>query len=366
MIARDEMILAMLAGETVIYTTPTYGMLKDMWRSLVRFMTHNRIPHYKNETDRFMRFPNGGQLTMWSLEAADTMRGGNAHLIINDECAFVPGFMGVWSEVLLPMLLDFGGRAYFPSTPNGHNDFWQLAQKGEDPLEPLWESFHYTTYDNPHIDPAEIDLLKSTLTQRAYEQEILAEFMEDAGAVFRNVAAVSTLDTRDPYAGNFIFGIDFARDNDFTVISVIDQASRKQVAIDRFNQIGWSVQRGRIRALYDKWKPRTIIAESNSIGSVNIEALQQEGLPVRSFQTTATSKPPLIDALALAIERAEIGLLNDPVQKGELQAYSLHRLPSGNYRYEAPAGGHDDTVMALALALHGATFSRLSMPIFIK
>jgi hypothetical protein len=362
MIARDEIILAMLAGEKVIYTTPTYGMLKDMWRSLVRFVTQNRIPHYKNETDKFIRFPNNGQLTMWSLEAADAMRGGNAHLIINDECAFVPGFMGIWSEVLLPMLLDYGGRAYFPSTPNGHNDFWQLAGKGDDPLEPLWQSFHYTTYDNPHIDPAEIDLLKSTLTQRAYEQEILAEFMEDAGAIFRNVSNVSTLEAQEPYVGDFAFGIDFARDNDFTVISVVDRQTHRQVAIDRFNQIGWSFQRGRIRSLYDKWKPRMIIAESNSIGSVNIEALQQEGLPVRSFQTTASSKPPLIDALALAIERADIALLSDPVQKSELQAYSLHRLPSGNYQYKAPAGGHDDTVMALALAWHGCIHARLTMP----
>jgi hypothetical protein len=190
--------------------------------------------------------------------------------------------------------------------------------------------------------------------------------MEDAGAVFRNVSAVSTLSPVESYAGDFIFGIDFARDNDFSVISVIDRRTRQQVAIDRFNQIGWAVQRGRIRAMYDQWKPRTIIAESNSIGSVNIEALQAEGLPITSFQTTGTSKPPLIDALSLAIERQDITLLNDPVQVGELQAYSLTRLPSGNYRYEAPPGGHDDTVMALALAWHGCIYNRLAMPIFVK
>jgi len=292
MIARDEIIMAMLKGETTIYTAPTYGMVKEMWRGFVRLVTQNKIPHYKNESDKFMRFTNGGQLSMWSLEVADTIRGGNAHLIVNDECAFVPNLLTIWNEVLSPMLLDYGGRAYFPSTPKGRNDFWQLSQYGDDPLQTLWQSFHYTTYDNPHIQASEVDLLKTTLTQSAYAQEIMAEFMDDAGSVFRSIADLSRLQARAPYAGDFVFGIDFARDNDFTVICVIDRATRQQVAIDRFNQIGWSVQRGRIKAMYDAWKPRTIWAEANSIGSVNIEALQQEGLPVRSFQTTAQSKPP--------------------------------------------------------------------------
>lgn len=71
------------------------------------------------------------------------------------------------------------------------------------------------------------------------------------------------------------------------------------------------------------------------------------------FQTTAQSKGPLIDSLALAFEKAEISVLNDPVLMGELQAYTLERLPSGRFRYGAPEGMHDDTVIALALAWHG-------------
>jgi hypothetical protein len=82
-----------------------------------------------------------------------------------------------------------------------------------------------------------------------------------------------------------------------------------------------------------------------------------EGLPVRPFTTTHQSKAPLIDALALAVERREIALLPDAVMLNELVAYTLERLPGGGYRYTAPAGGHDDTVIALALAWHGARYS---------
>jgi len=79
---------------------------------------------------------------------------------------------------------------------------------------------------------------------------------------------------------------------------------------------------------------------------------------VRPFETTALSKTPLIDSLSLAIERKEITLLRNEVQRAELQAYQMERLPSGRYRYGSPDGGHDDSMMALALAWHGCYTSK--------
>jgi hypothetical protein len=147
-----------------------------------------------------------------------------------------------------------------------------------------------------------------------------------------------------------VFGVDWARQVDYTVISVLDANSQQQVAIDRFHQIGWEVQKGRLLNLFNQWKPTRILAEENSIGSPLIESLQQQGLPIMPFQTTSTSKSTLIDALSLAIEQQEITLLDDAVQKAELKSYQMQRLKSGVYRYTAPADGHDDTVIALALA----------------
>lgn len=81
---------------------------------------------------------------------------------------------------------------------------------------------------------------------------------------------------------------------------------------------------------------------------------------MRPFNTTADSKAMLIDKLALAIEEKNITLPNDPVLIHELQAFEMERLPSGAYRYSAPNGGHDDMVMALALALHAAGSVRVA------
>ncbi|MCY4537026.1 MAG: hypothetical protein OXE52_02220, partial [Chloroflexi bacterium] len=55
--------------------------------------------------------------------------------------------------------------------------------------------------------------------------------------------------------------------------------------------------------------------------------------------------------------RNDITLLNDPVLLAELADYSLERMPSGAWRYGAPAGAHDDTVIATALAWYGTQHS---------
>ena len=69
------------------------------------------------------------------------------------------------------------------------------------------------------------------------------------------------------------------------------------------------------------------------------------GIQVQGFVFTASSKPPLIESLALAFER------EDPVATLELEAYERKVSgTTGRSAYSAPEGLHDDTVMARALA----------------
>jgi hypothetical protein len=77
-------------------------------------------------------------------------------------------------------------------------------------------------------------------------------------------------------------------------------------------------------------------------------------LPVTAFHTTASSKRLIIEALALAFEQGSLHLPDEPWLFDELLAYEQERLPGGTLRFGAPPGGHDDGVMALALALHAA------------
>jgi len=244
----------------------------------------------------------------------------------------------------------------FISTPKGRNWFWRLYQRGQDANESAWASWQRPTSENPYIDLLEIEQAARDLPERIFQQEYLAEFMDDAGGVFRRVMAAATLDEQ-PYnaAHEYIIGVDWGKQNDFTVLSVIDTNTRQQVYMDRFNQIDYRIQRERLMALVERYHPRVVVAESNSMGEPIIDELRHEELPMRSFVTTSASKAQIIEGLALAFETGAISILNDPTQIGELQAYEMTRLPSGGLRYHHPDGMHDDSVMALAIAWDAAS-----------
>jgi hypothetical protein len=90
--------------------------------------------------------------------------------------------------------------------------------------------------------------------------------------------------------------------------------------------------------------------ETNSIGSPNLEELQREGLPLAGFETTAASKPPLIQSLALTLEKEPFEFVDDPQGTIELESYESKRNANTNrISYGAPRGMHDDTVIARAL-----------------
>ena len=208
------------------------------------------------------------------------------------------------------------------------------------------------TSSNPYIDPAEIEAARISTPERWFQQEYLAAFIDDAGGVFRRVVEAATAQERDrPLPGHeYVFGVDWGKLDDFTVITVLDLADRCEVFKDRFNQIDYRVQTQRLKALAERWHPRSIVAERNSMGEPLVEELQWSGLPVEGFTTTGASKAQAIEALALAFERSDLRILNDPVTISELQSYEAERLPSGAMRYGAPGGFHDDCVMSLALA----------------
>ncbi len=74
-------------------------------------------------------------------------------------------------------------------------------------------------------------------------------------------------------------------------------------------------------------------------------------MPVVPFQTTASTKPPLIENLALALERTEWQFQSDAIWTAELEAYERTVSPATGAAAIAPAGPHDDTVIARALML---------------
>jgi phage FluMu gp28-like protein len=268
-----------------------------------------------------------------------------------DEAALARDLGRTWQMVIRPTLADLRGDAWLLSTPRGRDFFWECFQRGQR-AGGEWKSWHMPTSSNPHIDPAEIEAARADLPERVFQQEFLAHFLDQSGGVFRRVREAATATPQDAALPqhSYVMGVDFARQADYTCLAVIDTTTSELVALDRFNQVDYQVQLGRLQALAERFEPAVIVAEQNSIGLPLIEQLQRAGLPISPFVTSNASKTRIIDALALAFEQGSLRILNEPVLLDELQAFELERLPSGMVRYSAPPGKHDDTVMSLALA----------------
>ena len=340
-------------GHPQAWYVPRYKDMLEVWRDCLTIF--GPILKRKNATERRLEFITGGVVEFWSMENKDASRGRKYKRIIVDEAGLVPDLMEIWNYAIRPTLADMQGDGFFLGTPKGRNGFWQMWQWAQDSLLDEWGGFTMPTSANPFIPDSEIEALRSTLPERVYRQEILAEFLEDAGGVFRNVMQCATLEEieRPADGSQYCFGVDWGKLNDFTVITIFDVTKRQLVKIDRFNQIDYNFQLARLKSLYDLFRPVMIYAERNSMGEALIDRLRAENMPVYPMQTTNATKDSWIQSLSIAFERGEIEMVNDPVAIGELQAFEAKRLASGLMRYAAPEGLNDDIVMSMAMGWQG-------------
>lgn len=348
-----------LEGYPVAWFSPTYKMMGEVWRDTRK--TLQPITKQVNAQEHRLELVTGGIIDMWSLDSPDSTRGRKYKRVVVDEAAMVPNFQEAWQAAIRPTLTDYQGDAYWLSTPKGMNFFKQGFDNGQDPLMPEWASWQMPTTENPYISKDEVESARQELPELTFKQEYLAEFLQSEGAVFRNIKPnlIAPDPPTDHTGHRIVSGLDWAQKHDFTAHSIGCADCKVELELDRFNKIEWAFQRARIKNAIEKWKIKEVLAEENSIGSPNIEALQKEQLPVKGFQTTAQSKSPLIQSLALAFERNEFKWLNIPVATAELIAYeSKVSTITGRVTYSAPEGMNDDTVIARALMNHAATNRR--------
>jgi hypothetical protein len=350
---------AAMAGRRILEAAPTADQTGAFWASVKAYFAEPITAGvvYKNETDRTLELPGGGRIRCKTAHDADTLRGDYADLLILDEYEMMNP--NAWNEVGAPMLLDNDGDAVFIGTPMRKNHFFQAYARSLGDVTGRWAVWHFTSHDNPYLPKVALAEITQDMTEEAYRQEIMAEFLENAGAVFRRVKDCMTAPLspalKDHEGHHKVMGLDWGKHHDFTTASVGCTTCKQEIARDRFNKIDYVFQRDRIKALWKLWHVSFILAEKNSMGEPNIEMMQRDGLPVAGFDTTATSKPPLIENMALVFERKEWQFQDDPIWTAEAEAYERKVSPvTGRSQYSAPEGMNDDTVIGRALMLQAA------------
>ena len=168
-----------LNGGRAWWVAPTFAIARVGWRALenAAYSFPPEIQPKISLANMEVLFPNGGSISCKSADNPQRLRGEGLDFLVMDEAAFIKP--DVWQEVLRPTLTERKGSALFISTPMGMNnwfyDLWETAGSS-----PNWDRFQYSTYDNPAIDPDEIDSAKTEVGSIVFAQEYLAEFV-DAG-----------------------------------------------------------------------------------------------------------------------------------------------------------------------------------------
>ena len=116
------------------------------------------------------------------------------------------------------------------STPKGRNGFHQLWQRGQGDADD-WRSWQMPSEVNPLLPPDELADMRRSLPASVVAQELDAQFVDDAGGVFRRVMDAATAAPLDrPIPGRvYVAGVDIADAADFTAVAIIDTRTRAQV-----------------------------------------------------------------------------------------------------------------------------------------
>ena len=347
-------------GKTIIWGAPTYDQVRIGFEETQKAAVG--VADF-NQSRMEASFPNNGKIMYRSLDKADNVRGHTADGVVMDEAAFID--KKAWNQVLRPMLIDTGGWAWAISTPNGRNWYWEEHVKAADDSNSMaWQvptlGVKITDkglvrephpYENPDIPFDEIEKLFQSMPTKIFEQEILGQFVDLSGGVFRRVQEAATLQPREPENGRqYVAGVDVAASVDFTVVSVFDVEAREQVYMDRFNRVDYPVLIDRLESVYKRYGMTSMVVEANSVGRPVIDELVSRGLAIVPFTTTSATKQAIIQSLQAAFENGAIRVLDDSVLVGELLSFESKRNASGSFSYSAPDGMHDDTVMSLAFA----------------
>jgi len=349
-IARDA---ALEHGQDYLvwWVSPTYLQSDIGFRELVK-ETPDELVLDINRSRRRLTYVTGVRVEFKTAEKPDHLRGEGVDLLIIDEAAQIDQY--AWENALSPTLADnHDSRMVAISTPRGRNFFYHMYARGQDPDEDQYASWNRPSTDKPWIDHEFIDEQKRTIPDRVFQQEYEAQFVDDTGGVFTGVRErnVQDYDWRE-YRGQgpWTLGVDFARTQDWTVITALDNRG-KLAHFDRIRDTGWPQIQAAVERAHDRYEGevRVDATRDNKI----VSDLERAGIPVRPVKFTPQQKTELIENLAAKLENGEIILPDIPQLINELEIFEYETTRAGNVRYQAPEGFHDDCVDSLALASMG-------------
>ena len=237
---------ALQAGKGhVFYVAPTQGQARDiMWQTLME-LGHPVISgsHINNLQ---IKLVNGATISLKGADRPETMRGVSLKFLVMDEYADMKP--EVFEQILRPALADQKGSAMFIGTPMGRNHFYELYKYAELDDDPTYKAWHFTSYDNPILDPDEINIAKRSMSSYAFRQEFMASFEARGSEMFKEDWVKFSED--EPEVGDYYIAVDLAGFEEVnkkrTKNSKLDETA---IAVVKVSEHGWFVD----NIIYGRW-----------------------------------------------------------------------------------------------------------------
>jgi hypothetical protein len=260
-------------GSAVMYVAPTQGQARQIiWDAIMDLGRDVISNSHVNNMD--ITLINGAKIYVRGSDRPDTLRGVSLTYLVLDEVADIKA--DTWEKVLRASLSDKKGRALFIGTPKGRNWFYDMYNLGLSEEDSEWKSWHFTTRDNPLIDPEEIEGAKKSLSSFSFKQEYEASFDNAGTDVFKE----SWLKYGpEPQYGNYYIAVDLAgfeninntqaRKNrlDKTAIAVVKSTEDGVWFVNKIETGRWDVKETAARILKNvkEFRPMAVGIERGSL-----------------------------------------------------------------------------------------------------
>ena len=221
----------------VFYVAPTQGQARDiMWQTLLEL--GNPVISGSHINNLQIKLINGATISLKGADRPETMRGVSLKFLVMDEYADMKP--DVWEQILRPALADQKGHAMFIGTPMGRNHFYDLYKYAEMSDDPTYSGYHFTSYDNPLLDPEEIDVAKKSMSSYAFRQEFMASFEARGSEMFREDWVKFD---EVPDEGDYYIAVDLAGFEDVgKTKSKNSRLDDTAIAVVKVSERGWHVE----------------------------------------------------------------------------------------------------------------------------
>jgi predicted phage terminase large subunit-like protein len=229
----------------VFYVAPTQGQARDiMWQTLLEL--GNPVISGSHINNLQIKLVNGATISLKGADRPETMRGVSLKFLVLDEYADMKP--DVFEQILRPALADQKGCAMFIGTPMGRNHFYDLYKYAELGNDETYKAWHFTSYDNPILDPNEIDTAKKSMSSYAFRQEFMASFEARGSEMFKEDWV--KFGEESSGEGDYYIAVDLAGFEEVnkkrTKSTKLDETA---IAVVKVNPNGWFVE----NIIYGRW-----------------------------------------------------------------------------------------------------------------